>query len=85
MQQSVETIEINKGTKICDVFDAARTLLILLNIRKQLALLVGHALFDQLTTRNNYVSTLVADLNHFKIKALTDKLVNIANRCDINL
>ena len=85
MQQAVEAREIDERAEIGDVLHAAGAVLADLDRGQQVALLVGHAILEQLAAREDQVAALVADLDQLEFQRLVDEGLDIMDRIDIEL
>ena len=85
VEETIETVEIDERTEIGDVLHAALLDLVLLERGEQLGLLLGHRALDELTTRNDEVTTLVGNLDDLEIEGLTDVGLELLDRGDLDL
>ena len=85
MQETIKTIEVNEGTVISDVLDLSTTCVAWLDFVKQSAALLHTLLFDELTTRNDYILAVQVDLDDFKVICLTDILIEVLRWLNVDL
>jgi hypothetical protein len=86
VKEAVETVEVNEGTIIGDVFDLATTGVARLDILKQLTALLHTLLFNELATRETTMflrSRLI--LMTLKVVGLANVLIEILRRLHIDL
>ncbi len=85
MQETVETVEVDECTVIGDVLDLAATCVAWLDFVKQRTALLHALLFDELAARNDDVLTVEVDLDDLKVICLTDILIEVLRRLNVDL
>ena len=85
VQQTVDSAEVNKRTKVGDVLDDTNANLTFDQFGKQFLLCVLAFFFDQATTADNNVSSLVVDLEDFALHDATNVFSDIARTTNVDL
>ena len=85
VQQTVDAAKINKRTKVGDVLDQTFADLTDFQFCHQLLLAVCTFFFDQRTTRDNDVTALSINLQHFTLNDATNVIADVAGTADVDL
>lgn len=85
VEQAVETVEVDKGTVVGDVFDHALANDARLDLFEEDAAFFLALFLDQLAARNDDVFALGVDFEDFEIVGLADVLIQILGGLDVDL
>ena len=85
MQQAVHAIEVYEDPEICNILGLTKNTLADLKRFHQLLALRAQALLNQLTTRQDDVATLFADLEDLEFVPVVEQGVGVVYRNHINL
>ena len=85
MKETVEAVEVNKGTIIGDVLDLAAACIAWLNILEERTAFLHALLFDEFAAGNDDVFSVEIDLDDLKVVSLSNVLIQILRWLHINL
>lgn len=85
MEETVKAIEIDKGTVVGDVLNSTANDVTWLDIIDELTTFLMTLLFDEFAARDDDVVALEVDFKNLKVVSLTNVLVEILRRLDIDL
>ena len=85
MDETVNTAEVNEYTVTCDVLDSTLEYLPLLELADDLALLLLELCLDESLVRYNYVAELLVELHDLEDHSCVNKLIEVADRLDVDL
>ena len=85
VQKTIDTAKVDERTKVGDVLDHTFADLANFQFGQQFLLCVGSFFFDQATTADNDVTTLLVDFKYFTLNDSSNVIADIARTANVDL